>query len=697
MTTEPQVGAGTGTREAAAPQLPRARRRPSAGDLRLVVLFALLNAAASLLGRSTRVPDAEVSLVWPAAGVAFLWLVVRARRPWPWLDPLVLTLSTGVVVAATGASVTTAVIGALAATVQSVVCAWVVARRAPHVWAARGTQQLRRVQDLWWLVLGAALSSVVSAPLLELAVVVGGEPWSWRTALLWCARNTVAIIGIGTLGFTLGAWLHRRSTRHSAHERIEWWTEGRGADYLAALLLAPLLYVVWFVQVDWLAVVFPLIGLTVWAGSRLPTRSVVLHTTLCGGVAIQLTLAGSGPFAELPDPTAQVAIAQLYVGLVAAIGLALAIARDERLRLVADLQTARDRAQEQATLLATVVDTMSEGVRVVDATGRVVVRNPTAGLLLTGRTAPDAEGDSDLAHLARLDGTPVPEAELPFRRALAGEQVRDADLLVRVPGATDPRIVTFSASPLPAAAGGGAVTVLRDVTAERTELRRAAQVQASLLPSRALDVPGLDLAARFVPAGSVGGDFYDWQQVADGLVLTLADVMGKGPAAAILAATTRSVLHAQGELHDVAGTLDATERAMTADLANAGAFVTMFRAYVDAADGQVSYTDAGHGLSLIVGEDGSTRRLSATGLPLGIAPGPDRVTARARLGPGELLVTFSDGVLDALGGSLGDLDQVGRVVRGTRTAEQAADAVLSLVDPRHPEDDLTVVTLRRAA
>lgn len=661
------------------------------------MLFALLNAAASLLGRSTRVPDAEVSLVWPAAGVAFLWLVVRARRPWPWLDPLVLTLSTGVVVAATGASVTTAVIGALAATVQSVVCAWVVARRAPHVWAARGTQQLRRVQDLWWLVLGAALSSVVSAPLLELAVVVGGEPWSWRTALLWCARNTVAIIGIGTLGFTLGAWLHRRSTRHSAHERIEWWTEGRGADYLAALLLAPLLYVVWFVQVDWLAVVFPLIGLTVWAGSRLPTRSVVLHTTLCGGVAIQLTLAGSGPFAELPDPTAQVAIAQLYVGLVAVIGLALAIARDERLRLVADLQTARDRAQEQATLLATVVDTMSEGVRVVDATGRVVVRNPTAGLLLTGRTVPDAEGDSDLAHLARLDGTPVPEAELPFRRALAGEQVRDADLLVRVPGATDPRIVTFSASPLPAAAGGGAVTVLRDVTAERTELRRAAQVQASLLPSRALDVPGLDLAARFVPAGSVGGDFYDWQQVADGLVLTLADVMGKGPAAAILAATTRSVLHAQGELHDVAGTLDATERAMTADLANAGAFVTMFRAYVDAADGQVSYTDAGHGLSLIVGEDGSTRRLSATGLPLGIAPGPDRVTARARLGPGELLVTFSDGVLDALGGSLGDLDQVGRVVRGTRTAEQAADAVLSLVDPRHPEDDLTVVTLRRAA
>jgi serine phosphatase RsbU (regulator of sigma subunit) len=292
----------------------------------------------------------------------------------------------------------------------------------------------------------------------------------------------------------------------------------------------------------------------------------------------------------------------------------------------------------------------------------------------------------------------VPDAELPFRRALAGEEVRDLDLLVRVPGTPEPRIVTFSSSPIPDASGGGVVTVLRDVTAERTELRRAAQVQASLLPARGLDVPGFDLAARFVPAGSVGGDFYDWQSLPDGLVLTLADVMGKGTAAAILAATTRSVLHAQPSLHDVAGTLAATERAMDADLVNAGAFVTMFRAYVDVADGSVSYTDAGHGLSLIVGADGSARRLSATGLPLGIAPGPARTSAQARLRPGDLLVTFSDGVLDALGGSLQDLDQVRRVVRGTRSAEEAADAVLSLVrDTRQPEDDLTVVTLLRAA
>lgn len=690
------------TAERPSPPTPTRGRRhrvPDARDLRVVVVFAVVYAAACLLGRATRVEGATVSLVWPAAGVSVLWLVARARRPWPWLDLVVLTLTTAAVVRLTGSTPVAAAVGAAAATAQAVVCVAVVARYAPHLWAARGHRQLRRVPDLWVVVLGAALGAALSAPLAELAVVLRGGPATWDTALLWTARNTVSMLAIGTLGWTLGAWLHERRTRPDTQHRLERWTDGRGADFLSAVLLAPLLYLVWFLQLSYLAVVFPLIGLTVWAGSRLPTRSVVLHTALCGVVAIQLTLLGVGPFASLPDPTAQVAVAQLYVGLVTVIGMALALARDERGRLVTELSAARDRAQEQAALLTTVVDTMSEGVRVVDAAGRVIVRNPTATLLLAGAAHLDpADSTTDLAGLARLDGSPLPDQELPFRRALAGEQVRDADLLVRVPGSREPRIVTFSSTQIPQQSGGGVVTVLRDVTAERTELRRAAQVQASLLPARGLDVPGFDLAARFVPAGSVGGDFYDWQQLPEGLVLTMADVMGKGPAAAILAATTRSVLHAQPGLRDVAGTLAATERAMDADLVNAGAFVTMFRAYVDASDGRVQYTDAGHGLSLIIGADGSSRRLSATGLPLGMLPGPARVSAQDRLEPGDVLVTFSDGVLDALGGSIGDLDQVRRAVRGTTSAEEAADAVLSLVDDvRQADDDLTVLTLRRAA
>jgi PAS domain-containing protein len=692
-------GATSGSETAAARTPLRRRRRPTARDIRIVVAFTVLYAGACFLGRATRVDGAQVSLVWPAAGLSVLWLVARARRPWPWLDVLALLVTSAVVVHLTGASVLSAVLGGTAATVQAVLCAAVIARYVPDLWAARGYRQLRRVQDLWWVVFGSALGAIVSAGIAELAVAVDASEVTWNTALLWAARNTVSIVTVGTLGWTIGAWLHGRRTRRTPRTRLAWWTGGHGVDYLGALVLAPLLYVLWFVQQSELAVVFPLIALTVWAGSRLPARSVVLHTTLCGTIAVALTLNGIGPFASLPNPVAQVGVGQLYVGLVAVIGMALALAGEERGRLVTEVSVARDRAQEQAGLLSAVLDTMSEGVRVVDARGRVLVRNPTASRLLTGRPhLHPGDSTSDLAGLTRLDGSPLPESELPFRRALAGEQVRDADLLVRVPGTPEPRIVTFSASPIPADAGGGVVTVLRDVTAARTELRRAAQVQASLLPSRGLDVPGFDLAARFVPAGSVGGDFYDWQRLPEGLVLTMADVMGKGPAAAILAATTRSVLHAQPSLRDVAGTLTATERAMDTDLLNAGAFVTMFRAFVDDSDGTVAYADAGHGLSLIVGADGRAQRLSATGLPLGVAPGAERVVARARMRPGDLLVTFSDGVLDALGGSMSDLDHVRDAVHGAPSADDAAEAVLSLVsDAQRAEDDLTVLALLRAA
>lgn len=685
-----QGTAGTGQ------EVARGTARPAAADWRAVAGWTALYAVACVLGRASRTTGTDISLVWPAAGVSALWLLHRARGPWPWVDVVALAGTTAAVVLATGSGTPAALLGAAAATVQALVFTWVLGRTVPDLVAARGSRQLHRTSDVWSYLLATVSAAVVSAPLAELAVAAQ-RGWQSEAAVLWIARNSVSILGIGTLGLAIGEWLQAR--RRRGRSLRDEWAGDHAFDLAVLLLLAPLVYLAWFVLLDDLALVFPLIGLTVWAGSRLPVRSVVLHSLLCGAVAVQLTLVGSGPLVAVPGGTMQVAVAQLYVGLITIIGLALSVAREERLGLLGDLASARDAAQAQAALLGTVVDTMSEGVRVVDREGRLVLRNPTATRLLTGRPGAGTDGRGDLAGLQRLDGTPLPEDELPFRRALAGQEVRDQDLLVHVPGETRPRIVTFSSALIPDASGGGAVTVLRDVTAERTELRRAAQVQASLLPARGLEVPGYDLAARFVPAGSVGGDFYDWERPpGGGLVLTLADVMGKGPAAAILAATTRSVLQAQPRLDDVAGTLTATEQALDADLANAGAFVTVFRAYVDAAEGRVSYTDAGHGLTLIVGADGTTRRLGATGLPLGVAPGTQRTSAHADLAPGDLLVTFSDGVLDALGGSIEDLDQVQRAVRGTRTAEDAADAVLALVgDVQHADDDLTVVALLRAA
>lgn len=671
--------------------------RPGTSELRAVAWWVVLYVAACVIGRLSRAPGTEVSLVWPAAGISVLWFLHRARRPWSWLDPLLLAAATAAVVRLTGGGVVLAALGGVAAATQALLFTGLLARLLPHLVAARGREQLHRVSEVWYLLLATVSATVLSAPLVLLALGLGSGAWEWPAALLWIARNTVSILGLGTLGLAIGEWVDTR--RRLGRPPADGWSDRHTADLVVVIVITPLVYLAWFLLLDDIALVFPLIGLTVWAGSRLPVRSVVVHSLLCGTVVVQLTLRGAGPWVQLPDGTTQVAVAQLYVGLITVIGLALSLAREEREGLLVALASARDAAQAQAALMGTVVDTMSEGLRVVDRDGRLVVRNPTATRLLTGRAGPGPDDQSDLAGLLRLDGSPLPEDELPYRRVLAGHEVREQDLLVRVPGEGRPRIVTFSSSLIPESSGGGVVTVLRDVTAERTELQRAAQVQASLLPARGLEVPGYDLAARFVPAGSVGGDFYDWERPpGGGLVLTLADVMGKGPAAAILAATTRSVLQAQPRLDDVAATLTATEEAMDADLANVGAFVTVFRAYVDTEAGRLSYADAGHGLTLVVGADGHARRLAATGLPLGVARGTARTSGHVDLVPGDLLVTFSDGVLDALGGSLDDLELVGRAVQGARTAEEAADAVLALLgEERQADDDLTVVTLLRAA
>ncbi len=671
---------------------PDAGARPDARDVRLILAFVAVYAFAAFLARQTMLPTGGVSLVWPAAGVSVVWLVARAGRAWRWLDAIAIALTTYGVVTVTGSGPVTGLAGAAAATLQAVVCAWVVSRTCPGVWAGRSFRPVG-AGELWWFVTGAVVGAIVAAPLAALAVTLTSGTWSWDVVLLWTARNVVAIVTVGTLWFVVAAWLASRRTPASAPSV----SPARQAPLrVAALLLAPAVYVAWFLALDDLALVFPLIAITVWVGSQASSALVVVHNTVVAGTAITLTVAGTGPFLQFSDPTTQVAVAQLFVGLTTVIGLSLALAREERVRLLHEVAVARDRAESQAALLTTIVDTMAEGVRVVDPTGRVIVRNPAATRLLTGLPHLPLDDDAvDLVGITRLDGSPLTESELPFRRALNGQTVRDLELLVQTPGAPGPRVVAFSSERLPEESGGGAVTVLRDVTAERDQLRRAARVQAGLLPAHVPELEGWEVAARFIPAGSVGGDFYDWDVTDDGLVVTVADVMGKGPAAAILAATTRSVLQAQGPGADVAGALDAAERAMTGDLTKVATFVTVFRGHVDLATGALTYADAGHGLTLLIGADGRARRLPANGLPLGVGLEDRRTASTEHLEPGDLLLVLSDGVLDAAGGSLQDLARLERAAGTGRRAADAVGAVLALTGTAAQEDDLTVVAVRR--
>lgn len=661
-------------------------------------------ALAAVLGRSTLLPDSGVSMVWPAAGFSVLWVIARARGGRLTVDVVLIGLLTSVVVAVTGATPSGALTAGLAAIVQAAVCSAVIARLCPRIWRGRGQRTIERA-ELWWFFSAAVAGPLVSAPLIGINGVVSGTGWQWEVILLWLARNTGSIILIVPLGLVIGAALRRRraAARDAAPApRGAAGVRSRPAEWGAVLVVSPALHAAWFLMFSDLAVVFPLLTLACWAGVRLPTALVTVHSALVASVVVTVTASGAGPFLDMGHPTTAIAIAQLYVGLVCVIGLALALDRDDRAKLSVALARARDSAQAQADLYGTIVDTMGEGVRAVDRDGRVLVRNAAASRLLLGNRPGGAGGEDgaelDLRGIRNIDGSPLAPEDYPFRRSLAGHEVRDLDLLVRPGGsleAADERIVSFTAARLPSTAGGGVVTVLRDVTLERQELHRAAQVQASLLPTETPQLPGYEVAARFVPAGSVGGDFYDWHEVDGGVVLTLADVMGKGPGAAILAATTRSLLRAHGGDADVVRPLVDTEEGMSRDLENISAFVTVFRAFVHAPSGQIRYSDAGHGLSAIVAPDGQVRRLLANGLPLGIAPGEPRSAETEHLEPGEVLLVVSDGVLDALGGSAEDLEPVWATAARASSAADAVEAAVALVSGRELDDDVTVLALRR--
>ncbi|WP_258803708.1 PP2C family protein-serine/threonine phosphatase [Pseudarthrobacter sp. NS4] len=231
-------------------------------------------------------------------------------------------------------------------------------------------------------------------------------------------------------------------------------------------------------------------------------------------------------------------------------------------------------------------------------------------------------------------------------------------------------------------------------SAARSELKRATEVQQSLLPKEGVRVEGYDVAGMFRPSRSVGGDFYDWYQTPEGLHLTFADAMGKGMGAALIAATVRAVMRSTGHRQDLDAAFASASKAIAADLDLSNSFVTLFHARLDAASGKVSYVDAGHGLALHVQAGGAVERLPSGGPPVGAWPGTQWPQSSLELSPGDSLVVVSDGVLDVFDSVEAFTAAVQQVTQNLESA-QASSAILALAPAGTAEDDVTVVVVRR--
>jgi len=180
-------------------------------------------------------------------------------------------------------------------------------------------------------------------------------------------------------------------------------------------------------------------------------------------------------------------------------------------------------------------------------------------------------------------------------------------------------------------------------------MKIAATIQRALFPASQRKGEGYELAATSLPCRAIGGDFFDYFDGADArLGFVLGDVAGKGPPAALLASRLQGMMAAfangsRGPAH--------TATLVNGELARRvveGRFATVFHGLL-APDGRLTYTNAGHNPPLIVGPAG-VRRLETGGLPLGLFDSAAFDEETVQLDRGDLMIVFSDGVVEATDG-----------------------------------------------
>jgi sigma-B regulation protein RsbU (phosphoserine phosphatase) len=183
----------------------------------------------------------------------------------------------------------------------------------------------------------------------------------------------------------------------------------------------------------------------------------------------------------------------------------------------------------------------------------------------------------------------------------------------------------------------------------KAELDVARALQIAILPATFPAKPGCNSSARMIPATTMGGDFYDFIELRDGLIgLVMADVSGKGVPAAFFMAVARTTLRDVAAHHRNPGECLAQANDFLCQQNPMDLFVTVFYCILDPASGLLRYANGGHNPPYLRRADGSIEALSGSGgLVLGAMTGMAYPEHAVRLGPGDRLVLYTDGVTEA--------------------------------------------------
>ena len=229
---------------------------------------------------------------------------------------------------------------------------------------------------------------------------------------------------------------------------------------------------------------------------------------------------------------------------------------------------------------------------------------------------------------------------------------------------------------------------------EQDEARR---IQESLLPRTAPSLPGFQLEAVCVPAGAVGGDWYDYIPLADGRVaLVLADVSGKGMPAALLMSAARGIVRSLAPLANGPGEVLTRVNQMLLDDFRTGRYVTMIYAVLDPARRTLTFASAGHPWPLLCHGTEVLPLHTDAGMPLGLLP-CEFTEHTVRLCRDFRLLFYTDGISEALNREdqeFGSARLTEFVARHDCSAFQLMQAIRDFRGKCAPKDDATVVLLR---
>jgi serine phosphatase RsbU (regulator of sigma subunit) len=238
----------------------------------------------------------------------------------------------------------------------------------------------------------------------------------------------------------------------------------------------------------------------------------------------------------------------------------------------------------------------------------------------------------------------------------------------------------------------------------KKQLELAAQIQRSFLPQECPRFGGFDIAGHNVPTYQVGGDYYDYIPLGENrLGVTIADVSGKGPGAALDMVSLRTRLEVEAvpgyDMQKMTALLNDYVHRKT----DVNRFVSFFFGELDRLTGELKYVNAGHNPPIILRRSGELERLKTCGLCLGMFPSQRYDSRSVTLDLGDVAVLYTDGITDCRNESnkeFGDNRFVKLIEDNTAlSAEGLKDRIFEELDlfskGSEQMDDMTLVVIKR--